>query len=353
MAWRAGSRSPLGLLAGLALAIAACGGGDADESIATETLVRIGDASPGDVVALRAAGPSTLEWVHRRDGEIMSLDVADPAAIPEVIAQLSVDSRGRRWGLLSTVVLGDGRRFASWTQGGSGDFENATLVVGEIVDGRPTRAVWNAGRVGATAIGGTLSELDGRIVLGLGLNVGWADDNVTSGALLSLDPDGTPDQEPTILSRGYVDPIAFTIVDDRVWVWDRADGDDTVTPTTVSDDQDDAAVTTLEPGASTTPDDVEHHGRADLADRHELTRSDRIRRSPTAMLALADGRIAVCGTDGDLVVHDVAVDGAALGQGAVVMPCDGAAAELDDGSLIAVVTADGGQSLELLRPADR
>ncbi len=295
----------------------------------SQTLVRIGNADPGDIVSLSSDG-TVVEWVNRESGEIVAIDIASPDLAPEAVAEVSVSTRGRDWGLLDSMVLDDGRRFATWTQPGAGDFENDILVIGEIVDGVAVSVIWNAGRAGTTNIGGQLDELDGRIVLGLGQDVGWADGTATRGAIVTLDPDGTQDQEPVVISDGYVDPRAFAVFGDDVWVWDRA-GDR---------DPD-------EPGVS----DEERFGRADLGDRGDLTRSSEPRRDATAIVELPDGRIGVCGdADGALWAYEPDSGTGTLDAVEAVMVCSTAATVLADGTIVTIADLDGRPTLQIRRP---
>jgi hypothetical protein len=132
--------------------------------------------------------------------------------------------------------------------------------------------------------------------------------------MLQLDPSGGPDQEPVVLSNGYTNPFAFAAVGDQLWVADNAVGDDT-----------------------------ERVGPVDLADRSgrrdrsglDVTASDP--RAPSALVALPDGTIAVCGfLDGELRPWSTEPPG----YGNALGPCLTGAAVLPDGTIVAA-TADG------------
>lgn len=159
--------------------------------------------------------------------------------------------------------------------------------------------------------------------------------------MVSLDPNGPPDQQPAILSDGYTNPFAFVTVDGAVWVADNAVGDD-----------------------------VEHIGRADLADRSRHTPTGAAPRAPSAMVSLDDGRLAVCGfLDGQLLpwspdnrsvdatpvatnpvdttpatpapdpvtaADDTTVPPGSTGYGPSLGPCRTGAATLADGSIVTV-----------------
>ncbi len=85
-------------------------------------------------------------------------------------------------------------------------------------DGSPAtvdRIVWDAGGTAGGAVGGHLEAThDGALILGIGQLTDWAKDH-GSGAMLRLDPAGPPDQEPDVLSDGYINPFAFVVVGDQ------------------------------------------------------------------------------------------------------------------------------------------
>ena len=316
---------------GVGLAATACGDGDPSEP---EVLLDLPNAGSGQTVGLAAVEPPdgirTIEWVDRLDGTVQRLDIdaSDPSA--DTVHTLDVGTDGEQRGLLGQVVF-DGRRFVSWTRPDS--FE---LVVGEILPDGDQRIVWSAGEAGGGAIGGVLDEREGQIVLGLGRNTEWDRDSAVGGAILLIDPSGSPDQQPEELSIGYTNPWAFTATaDGSVWVADNAAGPD-------PDDE--------------TRDDVERIGRADVEDdRNDMAEIAGRGRAPAAMVELADGRIGICGfLDNELRAYDV-VDtelGPATGlePAETVMPCNTGAAVFDDGTIVTVAQTDDGESLVVLRP---
>jgi hypothetical protein len=291
------------------------------------TLLRLSDARPGEVIALRAGpvtdeGRLTVEWIDRLEGTIRSVSVPDEgtATVEDVatLARVEVGTDGEQRGLLGHAVI-DGVRYAAWT-----DRATDHLLVGEVqrLDddaGFSGRIVWDAGGTAGGAVGGHLAAtVDGLLVLGIGQLTDWAQDH-GSGALLLLDPAGPPDQEPSVLSEGYINPFAFVVVGDEVWVADNAVGEDT-----------------------------ERIGRAGPGGRDELARSDVDPRAPSAVVALPGGNYGVCGfLDGDLRSWTPTGDAGSDGSyGDSLGPCLTGATELDDGS-IATATADG---LVLLPP---
>jgi hypothetical protein len=340
-----------GALVGLA-ALAILGSGcDADDtSREPELLFDLPDASPGDIVGLVARDDldePAVEWIDRLDGTIHRLSVGNDTVTSTVVARIPVGADGEQRGLLGQVVV-DGRRFAAWTQPDT--FE---LVVGEITGGDAdtdaqnsnARIIWSAGEASSGAIGGVLDELDGRILVGVGRNTGFDRETGVGGAILALDPDGTADQEPEEISVGYTNPWAFTAIGDEIWVADNAAGPDP---------------------ADDTVDDIERIGRADLlAERADMTRIAESGRAPTAMIALPDGRLAICGfLDNELRAYEI-IDGAdadppnpateereraELERAGTIMPCITGAAIFDDGAIVTAALGDPGMQLTILQP---
>jgi hypothetical protein len=274
------------------------------------TIVEIADSQPGDLIALRASDtdPTAVEWIDRRAGTIRGVDLDDPAELI-VLASIDVGTDGGQRGLLGHTVI-DGTRYAAWT-----DPDTDHLLVGALTAGTPAgvdRIVWDAGGTAGGAVGGHLdATADGRIVLGIGQLTDWAE-NHGSGAMLQLDPLGAPDQEPVVLSDGYINPFAFAVVGDRLWVADNAVGNDT-----------------------------ERTGFVDLAagsarvDRDDLDPTGEDPRAPSAMVTLADGTIAVCGfLDAELRPWSPDTPG----HGASIGPCLAGATALADGTIVTATT---------------
>jgi hypothetical protein len=319
------------------LAASACSGDSPDDDSGTDsasnsgtdsagsidvgwrTVLRIPGAEPGDVIALRAGQPNndgtpTVEWIDRLEGTIRSVAIPNEgeATIDDVVtlARVAVGTDGEQRGLLGHAVI-DGVRYAAWTDPDSDD-----LYVGEVQ--RPDapdefvgRFVWNAGGTARDAVGGHLeATADGALILGIGQLTDWAKGH-GSGALLGLDPNGPPDQEPEVLSDGYVNPFAFVVDGEQLWVADNAVGDDT-----------------------------ERIGSIDLAtgsgrtDRSDLDETGTEPRAPSAIIALPDGDVAVCGfLDARLRRWSAATYSNELG------PCVAGAVVLADGTIV-TATAD-------------
>ena len=297
---------------------------------AVRTVIELTDAQPGDVIALRPADgeSSVVEWIDRRAGTIRSVDVADDElSLDDVktLASIEVATEGEQRGLLGHTVI-DGVRYAAWTEpdtdhlvvGALGDFGNG----GDIGDGgngnnggapaTVDRIVWDAGGTAGGAVGGHLATTpDGKLVLGIGQLTDWAKEH-GSGAMLLLDPTGPPDQTPIVLSDGYINPFAFAVVDDLLWVADNAVGDDT-----------------------------ERIGAVDLSapnvGRDDLDATGADPRAPSALVGLPDGTIAVCGyLDGRL--RRWSVDPPRYGDS--LGPCLTGSTVLADGTVV-TATADG------------
>ena len=168
----------------------------------------------------------------------------------------------------------DGVRYAAWTDPNANE-----LLVGALdsSDCAP-RIVWADGGTDDGAVGGQLQpyvDNDGaqRLTLGSGQLTDWAQAHGLR-AMITLDPAGPPDQEPTVVSSGYINPFAFDVAGtgDAVWIADNAVGDD-----------------------------VERIGRADLSDCDDHPATDGDPRAPASLLTLDDDTLLICGfLDGEL-----------------------------------------------------
>jgi hypothetical protein len=301
-------------LAGITAALIATGcSSDPSEpaSGAVDTLVEFPDARPGDVISLRAADgdPAIVEWIDRRAGTIRSIDVDEPGT-PTVLAAIDVGTDGEQRGLLGHTTI-DGVRYAAWT-----DPDTEHLLVGALTSATPAgvdRIVWDAGGTAGGAVGGHLATApDGRLILGIGQLTDWAKAH-GSGAMLGLDPLGPPDQEPVVLSDGYINPFGFAVVGEQLWVADNAVGDDTERTGPID----------LAPGAP-------------RADRSDLAQTNGPPRAPSAVVALPDGDVAVCGfLDAQLRRWTPEPPG----YGDPLGPCLAGATALADGTIV-TATAD-------------
>ncbi len=207
-----------GLTAAVAVAFlaAACGNSPASTSATDSRLFTRGLTDVAAAVALPDGG---LRVGLRKTGEIKDLDASGEPG--PALVKLTVRTGGQR-GLLGLTVDAQDRTFAAWTR------PDARLVVGQVLPG-PIRLVWEGPASTDLANGGHLDVLAGRIVIGIGDLLdrkAQASPTTINGKFLTLDPDGAPDQIPKILSGGWNNPFAFTVLDDdSLWVADNAPAD--------------------------------------------------------------------------------------------------------------------------------
>lgn len=303
----------------LLAAIAGCGhsSSEVEQAADRRTLlaevvatVKLGsDASPA---ALALLGDGRLVIGDRRTGRISAVEVDSPKSLGAIATvDVGANVKGQR-GLLGLVTVGDDI-YASWTRG-----SDQRLVVAQVAPGRQ-RLVWTGPRSATLANGGHLAVDGGhRVLVGIGdlqdpKRIG--DRDAPNGKILALDPEGRPDQKPAVLSAGWNNPYAFTVLPDgSVWVADNA------------------------PGSG-----AERLGRGD---RDDTRRDLPGRRAPSALVVLGRDRLGSCGyLDGDLVAVEldpIPTLGDTLAKGT----CRTGAVTLDKG-LVAV--ADG-KVVRILRP---
>ena len=142
---------------------------------------------------------------------------------PLPVTHVDVSAEGQR-GLVGLATEAGGRLFGSWTARGA----DRRIMVAQLLPG-PVRVVWLGPPSADVANGGRLEiDSDGRLVIGIGDlldNARINDAAKPNGKLLSLDPDGPPEQQPRLLSSGWNNPFAFTIAgDDTIWVADNSPG---------------------------------------------------------------------------------------------------------------------------------
>jgi hypothetical protein len=230
-----------------------------------------------DPTALVAEPSGSLLVAERSLGHVRRIS-ADGVLDTRPVASVDVVDEGQR-GLVGLAENDAGDIFASWTRASDG-----RLVVGRVAPGRP-RLIW-VGPVSADlANGGTLQLRDDRLIVAVGdlQEPDSIDDpDAPNGKLLSLDPAGPPDQRPDVVSAGWNNPYAMTVLGNgEIWVADNAAGRD-----------------------------PERLGRGDGAERiGELPGH----RAPSALVELPDGRLAACGylTD-DLRIVEPHPDGDGL-----------------------------------------
>ncbi|CAN5851102.1 hypothetical protein BH18ACT2_BH18ACT2_18000 [soil metagenome] len=197
------------------IALAGCGGGSGTPAAGSRLLA----PDVTDVTAMVALPDGSVRVGLRASGEIR--DVSATGAVGPPVADVGVRTDGQR-GLLGVAVDADGRTFAAWIR------PDGRLVVGQVAPGA-TRLVWEGPPSTDISNGGHLASRDGRLVIGVGdlLRNELIDDlTAINGKLVSLDPEGPPDQQPQPVSAGWNNPFAFTVVDDgTIWVADNAPGD--------------------------------------------------------------------------------------------------------------------------------
>ena len=315
-----------------ALVMVGCtaGGGPSEP----EVLLDLDGALPGDTVGLIAVEDDdtrAVEWIDRRSGEIRRLDLDVGDAAVETIATVPVGTDGEQRGLLGQVDI-DGRRFAAGpdrTPTRSSSARSSTAL--------PADIVWSGGEAGGGAIGGVLDDLDGRILLGLGRNTDWDADTRVGGAILSIDPDGSPDDAPLELGRR---------VHESVGLHRHRGGARSGSPTT------------RRAPTPTTPTSTTSSGSAERIGSTTATTSPRVTepgRAPTAMVELPDGRIGICGfLDNELrgyeIVDTDAGERTGLERAGTIMPCLTGAAVFADGTIVTAAQTDDGEALLVLRP---
>ncbi len=241
-------------------------------------------ADGGVLVGPLAGGP--IGFV-RRDGRLIYAGFDAPP----------VRTDGQR-GLLSLALSPQDVIYASWTPRGSD-----RLVVGILRRKAPPAIVWNGPRTSTFANGGHLEFApDGRLVIGIGESkLGRG----APGAMLSLEPNGPPNQRPRVLSTGWNNPFAFAFTSDgRLWVADNATG---------------KAPERLARGDAGKPTDVTNLPR---------------KTAPSGLAVLPNGDLALCGVvSGTLDRYRHQPDGHWKRIGTIATGCRYGVALLTDGRL--------------------
>ncbi len=308
-----GSRSPIVAVVGVALGVVTVA---ALVVLSVWAVVQGDDAGPDvEVLVAEAAFPAAvaptpdggLLYGERLTGRVRRVDAEGRVATePVAVVDVGPSPEGQR-GLLGLTVDPDdpGRVFAAWTRASDG-----RLVVGQVAPG-PERLVWEGPVSAELANGGRVLWRDGRLVVGIGdlLDGERTDDpSAPNGKVISLDPDGPADQPFEVLSSGWNNPFALALdAEGRVWVADNAGGAG-----------------------------FERFGRADIGD---ATRSDLVPAdepvAPAGLVALADGRFAVCGyVSRELVEVEVDAAGEASYADEALAPCAVAVVQLADGRVV-------------------
>lgn len=198
---------------GLACILIGCGGS------AKRPLSRLYAAGVSDVTAIVVLPDSTLRVTIRARGIVE--DISTTGGIGATIARVEVRSDGQR-GLLGLAVDSADRTFASWTTA------TGRIVVAQVAPGS-IRLVWNGPRSTDLANGGHLALRENRLIIGIGdllHNDLTHDPRTINGKIVSLDPEGPPNQTPKLVSSGWNNPFAFTVLaNTNIWVADNSPGD--------------------------------------------------------------------------------------------------------------------------------
>jgi hypothetical protein len=186
------------------------------------------DVISGDILtqarfpsALAALPDGTIRYAERLTGEIRDVSPEGDVA-EEPLAEVDASVSGQR-GLLGVAVDDTGRTFASWTD------ESEVLLVGQVAPG-PRRVIWRGPETSDLNIGGRIAfGPDGRLIVALGDledPPAVTDPGLPNGKILALEPDGVAQQQPSTISGGWTNPVAFGFgPDGTLWVADDAPQD--------------------------------------------------------------------------------------------------------------------------------
>ncbi|WP_436795302.1 hypothetical protein [Actinospongicola halichondriae] len=158
------------------------------------------------------------------------------------------------------------------------------------------------------ANGGTLAFRGDRLLISIGdlQDPDAVDDpDALNGKILSLDPMGSPDQEPTFVSGGWNNPFAMTVVAGDIWLVDNA------------------------PGSQ--PERIVRIAPSGEESVLELTGE----RAPSSLDVLPDGDLVLCGFVSEVVERIPVPDtGVVAPTEELGPPCSTGVAVLADGSIV-------------------
>jgi len=175
-------------------------------------------AFPATMVALPDGG---LLYGELENGNIRKVSATGRRQTAPV-AHVDVSSKGQR-GLLGLAVDKRGRVFAGWTD------RAQRLVVGRVMPG-PVTVVWRGPKTAEIGNGGRIgfppdARPGTRLIVAIGMRQREGEHKMPPprGTMLSIDPDGPPDQRPRLVSRGWFNPFAFTFTPNgQLWVADNS-----------------------------------------------------------------------------------------------------------------------------------
>lgn len=307
-------RWPLVAKLGVGLAVITLLGGVGAALIAAFVIDRSGEpkviisdsADPLSPVALAEGG---FLYAERTTGRIIrSSRTGETEVAVELADELAID--GQR-GLLGLVTRRSGEAtdiYASWTRASDG-----RLVVGRLASGTET-LVWEGPVSTDLANGGTLAFRGDDLLVSIGdqQDPDAIDDPTTlNGKILALDPEGTADQDPRVISGGWNNPFAMTVVGDDIWLVDNAPGPQPERVVRISPTGEEAVL--------------------------EL---DGEMRAPSSLDVLPDGDLVLCGFVSGVVERLPTPESGVAGPGGVLgPPCATGVTVLADGSIV-TTTAD-------------
>ncbi len=261
-----------------------------------------------DPLAPVALAEGGFLYGERTTGRILRADRAGGTMVTVQI-QETLATDGQR-GLLGIATNRSGDAvdvYASWTRAADG-----RLVVGRVASGREM-LVWEGPVSADLANGGTLAFRGDRLLISIGdlQDPDAVDDpDAPNGKILSLDPMGAPDQEPAVVSGGWNNPFAMTVVGGDIWLVDNA------------------------PGAQ-----AERIVRIAPTGEESVLELTGDRRAPSSLDVLPDGDLVMCGFVSEVVeripVPAVGVEAPAEELGP---PCATGVAVLADGSIVTTTT---------------
>ncbi len=304
-----GVRWPFVAKLGIAIAVVTVVGGIGAALVAAFVVDRsdrpdviIADATdPLSPVALAEGG---FLYGERTTGRILrSNRVGETSLSVELEDALATEGQRGLLGL-ATARSGDAVDiYASWTRASDG-----RLVVGRLAAGREM-LVWEGPVSADLANGGTLAFRDGRLLVAIGdlQDPGAVDDPDTpNGKILALDPHGAADQQPSVVSDGWNNPFAMTVVGDDIWLVDNA------------------------PGSQ-----PERIVRIDSTGEESVLELGEERRAPSSLAVLPDGDLVLCGFVSEIVERiPVPADGVVAPTEELGPPCATGVAVLADGSIV-------------------